>query len=63
MSSNQRSRRTPGVAVDEANNAVSKAEAIPKYTIPPARTEEGGQLTPSLKLKRNMVVREARVEI
>ncbi len=51
-------------AVDEANKAVSKAEAIRKFTILPGEwTEEGGQLTPSLKLKRNVVVREARAEI
>ncbi|PKH44097.1 long-chain acyl-CoA synthetase [Nocardioides alpinus] len=51
-------------AVDDANKAVSKAEAIRKFTILPGEwTEEGGQLTPSLKLKRNVVVREARGEI
>ena len=51
-------------AVDEANKAVSKAESIRKFTILPGEwTEEGGQLTPSLKLKRNVVVREARGEI
>ena len=51
-------------AVDEANRAVSKAEAIRKFTVLEAEwTEEGGQLTPSLKLKRNVVVRENRVDI
>ena len=51
-------------AVDDANKAVSKAEAIRKFTILPGEwTEEGGQLTPSLKLKRNVVVRESRREI
>ena len=51
-------------AVDDANKAVSKAEAIRKFTILPGEwTEEGGQLTPSLKLKRNVVVRESRSEI
>ncbi len=51
-------------AVDEANRAVSKAESIRKFTILPGEwTEEGGQLTPSLKLKRNVVVRESRAEI
>lgn len=51
-------------AVDEANKAVSKAESIRKFTILPGEwTEEGGQLTPSLKLKRNVVVREARSDI
>ena len=51
-------------AVDEANKAVSKAEAIRKFAILPDEwTEEGGQLTPSLKLKRNVVMREQRDEI
>jgi long-chain acyl-CoA synthetase len=51
-------------AVDEANKAVSKAEAIRKFTILPGEwTEEGGQLTPSLKLKRNVVVREHKDDI
>ncbi len=51
-------------AVDEANKAVSKAESIRKFTILPGEwTEEGGQLTPSLKLKRNVVVRESRAEV
>jgi long-chain acyl-CoA synthetase len=51
-------------AVDEANKAVSKAEAIRKFTIVPGEwTEEGGQLTPSLKLKRRVVMRESREEI
>jgi len=46
-------------AVDEANKAVSKAEAIRKFTILPVDwTEEGGQLTPSLKLKRAVVMKE-----
>jgi long-chain acyl-CoA synthetase len=51
-------------AVEDANKAVSKAEAIRKFTILPEDwTEEGGQLTPSLKLKRNVVTREFRQEI
>ncbi len=45
--------------VDEANKAVSKAEAIRKFTILPVDwTEEGGQLTPSMKLKRSVVMKE-----
>ncbi len=40
-------------AVDEANRAVSQAEAIRQFAVLPVDwTEEGGQLTPSLKLKR-----------
>ena len=51
-------------AVDEANEAVSQAESIRKFAVlPDDWTEEGGQLTPSLKLKRNVVVREQRDEI
>ncbi|MFC7725110.1 AMP-dependent synthetase/ligase [Nocardioides sp. GCM10028917] len=51
-------------AVDDANKAVSKAESIRKFTILPGEwTEEGGQLTPSLKLKRRVVMRESREEI
>ena len=43
---------------------MSKAEAIRKFAIlPDDWTEEGGQLTPSLKLKRNVVMREARDDI
>jgi long-chain acyl-CoA synthetase len=46
-------------AVDDANRAVSHAEAIKKFTILPTDwTEEGGQITPSLKLKRNIVQSE-----
>lgn len=51
-------------AVEDANKAVSKAESIRKFTILPEDwTEEGGQLTPSLKLKRNVVMREHRHEV
>jgi long-chain acyl-CoA synthetase len=51
-------------AVDEANKAVSKAEAIRKFTILPIDwTEEGGQLTPSLKLKRAVVMKEFAADV
>jgi len=51
-------------AVDDANRAVSKAESIRKFTILPADwTEETGQLTPSLKLRRNVVMRECKDDI
>jgi long-chain acyl-CoA synthetase len=51
-------------AVDDANAAVSKAEAIRKFTVLSRDwTEEDGQLTPSLKLKRTVVMREARNDI
>ena len=46
-------------AVDDANLAVSKAEAIRKFAVLPRDwTEEGGQITPSLKLKRSVVMTE-----
>jgi long-chain acyl-CoA synthetase len=51
-------------AVDDANQAVSKAESIRKFVVLPHDwTEEGGQLTPSLKLKRSVVTHEERDEI
>jgi long-chain acyl-CoA synthetase len=52
------------LAVDDANNAVSRAESIRKFVILPIDwTEPGGQLTPSLKLKRNIVQAECADEI
>jgi long-chain acyl-CoA synthetase len=51
-------------AVEDANKAVSKAESIRKFRILPGEwTEEGGQLTPSLKLKRNVVLRENKDDV
>jgi long-chain acyl-CoA synthetase len=46
-------------AVEEANKAVSKAESIRKFVILPDEwSEETGQLTPSLKLRRTAVLRD-----
>ncbi len=43
-------------AIDAANKAVSQAESIRAYAILPEDwTEESGQLTPSMKVKRNVV--------
>ena len=51
-------------AVDAANRSVSRAESIRRFTILPVDwSEEGGQLTPSLKLRRNVVLRQFRPEI
>ena len=51
-------------AVEDANKAVSKAESIRKFVILPVDwTEETGELTPSLKLKRNVVMREFRDDV
>ncbi|MGZ4664155.1 MAG: AMP-dependent synthetase/ligase [Frankiaceae bacterium] len=46
-------------AIDEANKAVSHAESIRKFSILPVDfTEEGGQMTPTLKLKRNIIMQQ-----
>jgi long-chain acyl-CoA synthetase len=51
-------------AIDDANKAVSKAESIRKFTILNEDwTEAGGQITPSLKLKRNVVMKECADQI
>jgi long-chain acyl-CoA synthetase len=51
-------------AVDDANTAVSKAESIRKFAILDSDfTEESGHLTPSLKLKRNVVMRDFEDEV
>jgi long-chain acyl-CoA synthetase len=51
-------------AVDEANRAVSQAEAVRQFLVLPVDwTEEGGQLTPSLKLRRTVVRHQFRGEI
>ncbi len=42
-------------AVDDANKAVSKAESIRTYRILPEDFEIGNELTPTLKVKRNVV--------
>ena len=46
-------------AVDAANAAVSRAESIRRFVVLDTDfTEEGGQMTPSLKLKRAVVLKE-----
>ena len=43
-------------AVEEANRAVSRAEQIRKFRILPGDfSEEGGELTPTLKVRRSVV--------
>jgi len=47
------------VSVDEANRTVSSAEGIKKVRVLPVDwTEQSGHLTPSLKLKRAVIVRD-----
>ena len=51
-------------AVKDANKAVSQAEAIKKFTILGTDfTEDNGMLTPSLKLKRSVVMKEFDQEV
>lgn len=53
-----------GQAVDQANKAVSKAESIRKFSVLATQwTEEDGQLTPNLKLKRNLVTSQCKDDI
>jgi long-chain acyl-CoA synthetase len=52
------------VAVDDANKVVSKAESIRKFKILRVDwTEEDGHLTPSLKLKRGLVLQDFAAEV
>jgi long-chain acyl-CoA synthetase len=51
-------------AVDDANKSVSKAESIRKFAVLEGDfTEENGYLTPSLKLKRNVVMKDFHDEV
>ncbi|MFF1423125.1 AMP-dependent synthetase/ligase [Streptomyces sp. NPDC058280] len=51
-------------AVDEGNAAVSKAESVRKFRVLTAQfTEDAGHITPSLKLKRNVVAKDFADEI
>jgi long-chain acyl-CoA synthetase len=51
-------------AVDEANKAVSHAEAIKKFAILGEDfSESGGQLTPTMKVRRNVVMEQYAAQI
>ncbi|WP_258342132.1 AMP-dependent synthetase/ligase [Saccharopolyspora gregorii] len=51
-------------AIDDANKAVSRAEAIKKFRILPKDfTEATGEMTPSMKLKRNKVAENHAADI
>jgi long-chain acyl-CoA synthetase len=57
-------RKEVQVAIDDANLAVSKAESIRTFRILPQDfTEATGELTPSLKVKRNVVMKDYADEI
>jgi long-chain acyl-CoA synthetase len=51
-------------AVDEANKLVSRAESIRRFAVLPRDfTERGGHLTPSMKLRRQEIVKDYSEEI
>ena len=51
-------------AIDDANQAVSQAEAIKKFTILDQDfTEAGGQLTPTLKIRRHVITEQYAAQI
>jgi long-chain acyl-CoA synthetase len=51
-------------AIDDANKAVSRAEAIKKFAILDEDfTEAGGQLTPTLKVRRYVVIEQYAAQI
>ena len=51
-------------AVDEANKAVSRAEAVRRFRVLPGDfTEQNGYLTPSLKVRRNLIVKDFAADI
>jgi long-chain acyl-CoA synthetase len=52
------------LAVDDANKAVSRAESIRRFRILPVDfTEASGQLTPSLKVRRDVVAKDFAADI
>jgi long-chain acyl-CoA synthetase len=51
-------------AVDEADKAVSRAEAVRRFRVLPGDfTEQNGYLTPSLKVRRNLIVKDFAADI
>jgi long-chain acyl-CoA synthetase len=51
-------------AVDDANKAVSRAESIRRFRVLPSDfTEQAGYLTPSLKIRRNVITKDFADEI
>ena len=51
-------------AIDEANEHVSRAESIRKFTTLPIEfTEASGHLTPKLSIKRNVILEDFAAEI
>jgi long-chain acyl-CoA synthetase len=51
-------------AIDHANEAVSRAESIRKFTILPIElTEDAGYLTPKMSIKRDVILRDFAADI
>jgi long-chain acyl-CoA synthetase len=51
-------------AVDDANKAVSRAEAVRRFRVLPGDfTEQNGHLTPSLKVRRNVIMKDFAGEV
>ena len=51
-------------AVDDADKAVSRAEAVRRFRVLPGDfTERNGYLTPSLKVRRNVIVKDYAADI
>jgi long-chain acyl-CoA synthetase len=51
-------------AVHDANKAVSRAESIRRFRVLRTDfTEDGGQLTPSMKVRRNVVTKDFAADI
>jgi long-chain acyl-CoA synthetase len=64
LRTNEKLRAEIQSAVDDANKAVSQAESIKEFRILPADfTEATGELTPSLKVKRSVVIKTHQAEI
>ncbi len=56
LAQDERVRAEVQAAVDDANRSLSKVESIKRFTILPSEwTAESGELTPSLKVKRNVI--------
>ena len=59
LSTHPKVLETVQAVIDKANASVSKAEAIKSFRIVPADfTEETGHLTPSMKIKRAVVLKD-----
>jgi long-chain acyl-CoA synthetase len=64
MRADERVRSAIGAAIAEANKSVSHAETIKSFRVLPHDwSEQTGELTPSLKVKRNVVMKEYADEI